>query len=69
MAITDVSQYAHLSDADLTALAAELDEIRSDVEASRGARDRAYIMRAIAFQRCFDIAERLIIAGTKGKVG
>ena len=69
MAITDVSQYAHLSDADLTALAAELDEIRTDVEASRGARDRAYITRAIAFQRWFDIAARLIIAGTKGKIG
>ncbi|HXO47336.1 MAG TPA: acyl-CoA desaturase, partial [Mycobacterium sp.] len=69
MAITDVSQYAHLSDADLTALAAELDEIRTAVEASRGARDRAYITRAIAFQRWFDIAARLIIAGTKGKIG
>ena len=69
LAITDVSQYAHLSDADLTALAAELDEIRTDIEASRGARDRAYITRAIAFQRWFDIAARLIIAGTKGKIG
>src|ERR1700748_2948094 len=69
LVITDVSQYAHLSDVDLAALAAELDEIRTDVEASRGARDRAYITRAIAFQRWFDIAARLIIAGTKGKIG
>ena len=69
MAITDVSEYAHLSDADLRALAAELDKIRTDIETSRGARDRAYIMRAIAFQRCFDIAARLIIALTKGKIG
>ena len=69
LAITDVSEYAHLSDADLTALATELDKIRSDVEASRGARDRTYITRAIAFQRWFDIAARLIIAGTKGKIG
>ena len=69
MAITEVSEYAHLSDADLTALAAELDTIRTDIEASRGARDRAYITRAIAFQRCFDITARLIIALTKGKIG
>ena len=62
-------EYAHLSDADLEALAAELDAIRCDIEASRGAKDRAYIMRAIAFQRCLEIAARLIIARSKGKFG
>ena len=36
MAITDVAEYAHLSDADLEALAAELNAIRRDIEASRG---------------------------------
>jgi NADPH-dependent stearoyl-CoA 9-desaturase len=69
MAITEVPEYAHLSAADLAALAADLDEIRSDIEASRGTKDRAYIMRAITFQRCVDVAARLIIAGTKGKAG
>jgi NADPH-dependent stearoyl-CoA 9-desaturase len=69
MAITEVPEYAHLSDADVEALAAELDEIRSDIEASRGAKDRAYIMRAIGFQRCFEIAARLTIARSKGKLG
>jgi NADPH-dependent stearoyl-CoA 9-desaturase len=69
VAITEVPQYAHLSEADLDALAAELDQIRCDIEASRGAKDRAYIMRAITFQRCFEIAARLTIAGTKGKFG
>ena len=69
MAITEVPEYAHLSAADLVALAADLDEIRCDVEASRGTRDRAYITRAITFQRCVDVVARLIIAGTKGKVG
>lgn len=69
MAITDVPQYAHLSAADLTALTAELDAIRSDTESSRGAKDRAYLMRAIAFQRCLDIVARLIIAATKGRIG
>jgi fatty acid desaturase len=69
MAITEVPEYAHLSAADLAALAADLDEIRCDVEASRGAKDRAYIMRAITVQRCVDVVARLIIAGTKGKAG
>jgi NADPH-dependent stearoyl-CoA 9-desaturase len=69
MAITEVPEYAHLSAADLAALAADLDKIRGDVEASRGTKDRAYITRAITFQRCVDVVARLIIAGTKGKAG
>jgi NADPH-dependent stearoyl-CoA 9-desaturase len=69
MAITEVPEYAHLSDADVEALAAELDEIRCDIEVSRGAKDRAYIMRAIGFQRCLEIVARLTIARSKGKFG
>ena len=69
MAITDVAAYAHLSDADLEAFAIELDAIRRDIEASRGEKDSAYIWRAIAFQRFLDVAARLVIAGTRGKVG
>ena len=69
MAITEVPEYAHLSDADLEELADGLEAIRRDIEASRGAKDRAYIMRAIAFQRCLEIAARLTIARTKGKFG
>jgi NADPH-dependent stearoyl-CoA 9-desaturase len=69
VAITEVPEYAHLSDADVEALAAELDEIRCDIEVSRGAKDRAYIMRAIGFQRCLEIAARLIIAKSKGRLG
>jgi fatty acid desaturase len=69
MAIAEVPEYAHLSAADLAALAADLDEIRSDIEASRGTKDRAYITRAIAFQRCVDVVARLTIAGTRGKAG
>src|SRR5271163_2929352 len=67
MAITEVPEYAHLSDADIEALAADLEAIRSDIEASRGAKDRAYIMRVIAFHRYLEIAARLIIGGCKGK--
>ncbi|MGO9929591.1 MAG: fatty acid desaturase family protein [Mycobacterium sp.] len=69
MAITEVPEYAHLSEADLEGLAAALEAIRRDIEAARGASDRAYIMRAIAFQRCLEIAARLAIARSKGKLG
>ncbi|MDT5219072.1 MAG: NADPH-dependent stearoyl-CoA 9-desaturase [Mycobacterium sp.] len=69
MAITDVPEYAHLSGADIEALAAELEAIRRDIEVSRGAKDRTYIKRAIAFQRCSEIVARLTIARTNGKLG
>jgi fatty acid desaturase len=69
MAITEVPEYAHLSDADLEELATALEAIRCDIEASLGAKDRAYITRAIAFQRCLEIAARLAIAASKGKFG
>src|SRR6476659_11009948 len=68
MAITDVAEYAHLSVADLEALAADLEAIRTDVEDSRVAKDRAYIRRTIAFQRGLEIASRLVIGLGKGKV-
>ncbi|MGV0812785.1 acyl-CoA desaturase [Mycolicibacterium boenickei] len=69
MAITDAAEYAHLCEADLEALGAELEAIRRDVENSRGEHDRTYIQRAIAFQRCLDITARLIIATSRGKPG
>jgi fatty acid desaturase len=69
MAITEVPEYAHLSDTDVEELAAGLEAIRCDIESARGAKDRAYILRAIAFQRCLEIAARLAIAGSKGKLG
>jgi fatty acid desaturase len=69
MAITEVPEYAHLSDADLEELAAALEAIRRDIEASLGAKDRAYITRAIAFQRCLETAARIAIAASRGKFG
>jgi fatty acid desaturase len=69
MAITDVPEYAHLSDADIAALAAELEAIRDDIEASRGAKDREYIRRVIAIQRALEIAARLTILASKTRVG
>jgi NADPH-dependent stearoyl-CoA 9-desaturase len=69
MAITEIPEYAHLSDADVAALAAELDTIRCDIEESRGSKDREYIRRAIAFQRGLEVAARLTILASKTKVG
>jgi fatty acid desaturase len=69
MAIANVAEYAHLTESDLDAFAAALDEIRREVEDSRGKRDRTYIRRTIAFQRLLDVASRLVIAGSKGKLG
>ncbi|ASW90722.1 fatty acid desaturase family protein [Mycobacterium marseillense] len=69
MAITEVPEYAHLTDEDLAELAAALEAIRCDVENSRGAKDRDYIRRAIVFQRCLEVAARLTIAGSKSKSG
>jgi NADPH-dependent stearoyl-CoA 9-desaturase len=69
MAITEVPEYAHLSDTDLEELAAALETIRCEIEASRGTKDRAYIKRVIAFHRCLEIAARLAIGMSKGKFG
>ncbi|MGC2652971.1 MAG: acyl-CoA desaturase [Mycobacterium sp.] len=69
MAITDVAQYAHLSKSDIETLGAELDAIRRDIEASRGAPDAAYIRRTIAFQRTLEVGARLLIAASRSKIG
>jgi fatty acid desaturase len=69
MAITEVGAYAHLNPADVEALGRELDAIRSDIVAQRGARDAAYIRRTIAFQRMLDISSRLVIALSRGRTG
>ena len=69
MAIADVAAFAHLSDADVEALAAELDAIRTDIEESLGERDAAYIRRTITFQRTLDLLARLTIACTRSRTG
>jgi fatty acid desaturase len=69
MAITDVTEYAHLSNADVEALAVELDAIRLDIEDSLGAKDRMYIQRTIAFQRCLDLAARIVIGASRTRIG
>ncbi|MBU3750265.1 MAG: fatty acid desaturase [Mycobacterium sp.] len=62
MAITDIETFSHLTDADIEALAVELDAIRTDVEESLGERDARYIHRTIAAQRCLEAAGRLLLA-------
>jgi len=64
MAITDVSAFAHLTDADIENLAAELDTIRLDIEDSRGERDARYIRRTVAAQRAVEVVGRLLLAGS-----
>ncbi|MGB8652290.1 MAG: fatty acid desaturase, partial [Mycobacteriales bacterium] len=51
MAVTDIKAFAHLTEADVENLGQELDQLRRDIESSRGAQDAAYIRRAIALQR------------------
>ncbi len=62
MAISDIEAFAHLTDADIESLAAELDTIRRDVEESLGERDARYIRRTIAAQRALEVAGRLLLA-------
>ncbi|MGH3553577.1 MAG: fatty acid desaturase family protein, partial [Mycobacterium sp.] len=69
MAITEIPEYAHLSNTDVEALAAALETIRCEIEDSRGTKDRVYILRAIAFQRCLEIAARLTIIGSNNYFG
>jgi fatty acid desaturase len=67
---------AHLSEADIENLGAELDAIRAQVIASRGERDAAYIRNVIDGQRKLELASRAVllfslfppawIAGTAG---
>jgi fatty acid desaturase len=61
MAISDVTTFAHLSDADVEALGREFDAIRQEIEESRGSRDAAYIARIITIQRQLMVAGRLTL--------
>jgi fatty acid desaturase len=58
VAVTDIQQFAHLTEADVEALGRELDAIRRDIEESRGERDAAYIQRAIRLQRGLAVGGR-----------
>ncbi|MDH6289750.1 fatty acid desaturase family protein [Rhodococcus opacus] len=69
MAISDITEYAHLTDADVEALSNELTSIRRDVTESLGEADAAYIRRTIGLQRLLDTAARLVIYGSRRPAG
>ncbi len=52
---------AHLTDADLEAIGQELDAIRDDVLASRGASDAAYIRKVVKVHRQLETAARVTL--------
>ncbi|MBC2641933.1 MULTISPECIES: fatty acid desaturase [unclassified Rhodococcus (in: high G+C Gram-positive bacteria)] len=58
MAISDVTTYTHLTEADVEAVGIEFDTIRRDIEASRGERDARYIRNVIRLQRSLEISGR-----------
>ena len=58
MAITDIDEYAHLTEEDIENLGAELAQIRKDIEESRGEKDAQYVHRVIAWQRGLAAAGR-----------
>ncbi|MDT7745816.1 MAG: NADPH-dependent stearoyl-CoA 9-desaturase, partial [Actinomycetota bacterium] len=64
MAIRDVKEFAHLSQEDVEALGREFDQIRSDIEESRGDDDAAYIRRLITVQRRLNVAARVMMFGS-----
>ncbi|MCW2778198.1 MAG: putative fatty acid desaturase [Frankiales bacterium] len=61
MAVTDIKAFAHLTEADVEAIGRELDQLRRDVEESRGEHDAAYIKRAIAIQRGLVVGGRVTL--------
>ncbi|QDQ91870.1 acyl-CoA desaturase [Rhodococcus sp. WB9] len=65
MAITDIKEFAHLTEADIESLGRELDAIRLDVEDSRGVRDARYIRRAIRAQRLLELGGRAALFGSR----
>jgi len=57
----DVNPIAHLTAEDIEAIGRELDAIRDEVMASRGARDAAYIRRVIKIQRSLELGSRVVL--------
>ncbi|WP_226343864.1 fatty acid desaturase family protein [Agilicoccus flavus] len=57
----------HLTPAQIDALGRELDALRDEVMATRGAADAAYIRRLITVQRGLELGSRLVLLGSKNK--
>jgi fatty acid desaturase len=58
VAISDVKEYAHLTEEDVEAIGKEFDAIRAEIEAARGADDAEYIRRVISVQRKLAVGGR-----------
>ncbi|MBV9486297.1 MAG: acyl-CoA desaturase [Frankiaceae bacterium] len=58
MAISDIAEFAHLTPEEIDELGKEFDQIRRDIEGSRGEKDAAYIRRIIGLQRKLMVAGR-----------
>ncbi|MDX2356281.1 acyl-CoA desaturase [Dietzia sp. PP-33] len=68
MAITDIPEFAHLSEADIEALGDELEQIRKDIIGSLGERDATYIHNTIRFQRALELSSRaLLMVGSRNR--
>jgi NADPH-dependent stearoyl-CoA 9-desaturase len=61
VAVTDIKEFAHLTEADVEAIGVELDELRREIEESRGESDAAYIKNAIKLQRGLAVGGRVAL--------
>ncbi|MBV7294826.1 acyl-CoA desaturase [Corynebacterium sp. TAE3-ERU12] len=61
MAITNIASYAHLTDEDIAAIGAELDQIYADIRNDLGERDVRYIKNLIRVQRGLEVGGRLAL--------
>ncbi|SFA42673.1 linoleoyl-CoA desaturase [Rhodococcoides kroppenstedtii] len=68
MAISDVKEYAHLTDADVEAIGHELDAIRREIEAARGEKDARYVRNTIRFQRTLEAVGRTTMLASNNRV-
>ena len=68
MAISDVKEYAHLTDADVEAIGHELDAIRREIESVRGEKDARYVRNTIRFQRTLEAVGRTTMLASNNRV-
>jgi linoleoyl-CoA desaturase len=61
MAISDVASFAHLTPEQVEELGREFDQIRRDIEDSRGANDAAYIRKMIGIHRKLVVGGRITL--------
>jgi len=61
MAVSDVKEYAHLTEAQVEELGRKFDAIRKEIEDSLGEEDAAYIRKMITLQRRLVVAARVTL--------